>query len=61
MLFDETMDSEIGESSQTPTIFQKETGNTVKLRRKLDRFVNLTYAIRGCVIQEALKMEDRNG
>lgn len=41
--------------------FRKETGNRVELRRELNRFVHLNYAIRGCIIQGTLKMEDENG
>jgi hypothetical protein len=36
------------------------TGNRVELRRKLNRLVHLNYAIRGYIIQGALKMEDEN-
>jgi hypothetical protein len=32
-----------------------------KLRRELNRFADLNYAIRGRVIHEPLKMEDKNG
>ena len=32
-----------------------------KLRRKLNRLGDLDYAIRGRIIQEAFKMEDKNG
>ena len=32
-----------------------------ELRRELNRLVNLNYAIRRGIVQEALKMEDENG
>ena len=32
-----------------------------ELRRKLNRFTDLDYAIRDNIIQEALKMENKNG
>jgi hypothetical protein len=42
-------------------MLRKETGNRVGRRRKLNRFVNLNYAMCACIIQEALEMEDENG
>jgi hypothetical protein len=32
-----------------------------ELRRELNRLPDLIYAIRGCIVQEALEMEDKNG
>jgi hypothetical protein len=46
----------------TPTshILRNKTGSRIDIRRELNKFVNLN-CIRGCITQQALKMEVENG